>query len=99
MIRKVDFLVVLAQSGDAVIEPHAGVSIAQFAHSLAVAYIGMGNNDQALAWLEKAYREHSGSLTALKVDPIYDPLRSDLRFQAFGRDPVSQFQPFYNGGL
>jgi hypothetical protein len=44
MIRKVDFLVVLAQSGDAVIEPHAGVSIAQFAHSLAVAYIGMGNN-------------------------------------------------------
>jgi TolB-like protein/DNA-binding winged helix-turn-helix (wHTH) protein/Tfp pilus assembly protein PilF len=53
--------------------------------SLAVAYIGMGNNDLALAWLEKAYREHSGSLTALKVDPIYDPLRGDPRFQALVR--------------
>jgi TolB-like protein/DNA-binding winged helix-turn-helix (wHTH) protein/lipoprotein NlpI len=53
--------------------------------SLAVAYIGMGNNDLALAWLEKAYSEHSGSLTALKVDPIYDPLRSDPRFQALVR--------------
>ena len=49
--------------------------------SFAVAYIGMGNNDQALLWLEKAYREHSASLTALKVDPTYDPLRRDPRFQ------------------
>ena len=45
------------------------------------AYIGMGNNDQALAWLEKARAQHSNGLTALKVDPIYDPLRADPRFQ------------------
>ena len=44
------------------------------------AYIGMGNKDQAVIWLEKAYSQHS-SLTTLKVDPIYDPLRSDPRFQ------------------
>jgi TolB-like protein/DNA-binding winged helix-turn-helix (wHTH) protein/Tfp pilus assembly protein PilF len=49
--------------------------------SFAVAYIGMGNNDKALVRLEKAYLEHSSSLTALKVDPTYDPLRSDPRFQ------------------
>jgi TolB-like protein/DNA-binding winged helix-turn-helix (wHTH) protein len=46
-----------------------------------VAYVGMGNNDQALAWLEKAYTQHSNSMTTLKVDPLYDPLRGDPRFQ------------------
>jgi TolB-like protein/DNA-binding winged helix-turn-helix (wHTH) protein/Tfp pilus assembly protein PilF len=46
-----------------------------------VAYLGLRNNDEALHWLEKAYQEHSSSLTALKVDPTYDPLRSDPRFQ------------------
>jgi len=45
------------------------------------AHIGMGNKDQAFAYLEKAYLEHSNALTTLKVDPIYDPLRSDPRFQ------------------
>jgi TolB-like protein/DNA-binding winged helix-turn-helix (wHTH) protein/Tfp pilus assembly protein PilF len=49
--------------------------------SFAVAYIGMGDNDKALQWLKKAYRERSSSLTALKVDPIYDPLRNDPRFR------------------
>ena len=44
------------------------------------AYIGMGNKDQAFIWLEKAYSQHA-NLTTLKVDPIYDPLRSDPRFQ------------------
>jgi tetratricopeptide (TPR) repeat protein len=47
----------------------------------AVAYIGMGNNDKALVWLRKAYLEHSSSLSALKVEPTYDPLRGDPRFQ------------------
>ncbi len=45
------------------------------------AYIGMGNNDQAMAWLEKAYVQRSNGLTGLKVDPLYDPLRGDPRFQ------------------
>jgi TolB-like protein/DNA-binding winged helix-turn-helix (wHTH) protein/Tfp pilus assembly protein PilF len=48
--------------------------------SIAVAHIGMGDKEKAIAWLQKAYAEHSIS-TALKVDPIYDPLRSDPRFQ------------------
>ena len=44
-------------------------------------YISLGDNDQALAWLEKAYAQHSNDLATLKVDPVYDPLRSDPRFQ------------------
>ncbi len=47
----------------------------------ALAYTGMGNKDEAFAWLQKAFAEHSFALLALKVDPAYDPLRSDPRFQ------------------
>ena len=45
------------------------------------AYLGMGNNDQAFAYLEKAYLQHSNTLTTLKVEPRFDPLRSDPRYQ------------------
>jgi TolB-like protein/Tfp pilus assembly protein PilF len=51
------------------------------AFSVALAHIGMGDKEEAIAWLQKAYGDHSIS-TALKVDPIFDPLRSDPRFQA-----------------
>ena len=44
-------------------------------------YIGLGDKDQAFAWLDKALANHSPGLTALKVDPIYDPLRGDPRFK------------------
>lgn len=49
--------------------------------SFAIIYIGLGQTDQAFAWLEKAYAEHSSDLRALKVDPVYDPLRSNPPFQ------------------
>jgi TolB-like protein/DNA-binding winged helix-turn-helix (wHTH) protein/Tfp pilus assembly protein PilF len=47
---------------------------------LATAFIGTGETDQALAWLEKACRQHSNVVTTLKVDPLFDPLRNDPRF-------------------
>jgi predicted Zn-dependent protease len=47
----------------------------------AAPYIGAGDKDQAMVWLNKAYAHHSNALTGLKSDPIYDPLRSDPRFQ------------------
>jgi len=49
-------------------------------HHFAWVYIGLGDKDQAFAWLEKAYEERSSYLTWLKVDPVFDPLRSDPRF-------------------
>jgi tetratricopeptide (TPR) repeat protein len=49
---------------------------------LAIVEIGLSNNTEALAWLETAYQEHNDDgLLWLKVDPIFDPLRSDPRFQ------------------
>jgi tetratricopeptide (TPR) repeat protein len=43
-------------------------------------YIGLGNKDQAFAWLEKAYQERSNHIAFFKVTPTVDPLRSDPRF-------------------
>jgi DNA-binding winged helix-turn-helix (wHTH) protein/Tfp pilus assembly protein PilF len=43
--------------------------------------LGMGDKEEALADLEKAYSEHRAILTTLKVEPGFDPLRSDPRFQ------------------
>jgi len=41
----------------------------------------VGNVDRAFALLTEAYAQHSNALTTLKVDPAYDPMRSDPRFQ------------------
>jgi serine/threonine-protein kinase len=47
---------------------------------IAFIYVGLGDNDQAFAWLNRAYEEGSTSLVRLKVSPSYDTLRSDPRF-------------------
>jgi TolB-like protein/DNA-binding winged helix-turn-helix (wHTH) protein/Flp pilus assembly protein TadD len=44
------------------------------------AYLGLGDNEQAFVWLEKAYKEESNLLQLLKVHPQFDPLRGDPRF-------------------
>jgi tetratricopeptide (TPR) repeat protein len=44
------------------------------------AYLGLGDNEQAFAWLERAYQEHSDFLQFLKVIPLVDPVRGDPRF-------------------
>jgi len=46
-------------------------------------YAGLGDKDKIFQWLETAYAERSiaGTLPGMiKVDPVYDPLRSDPRF-------------------
>ena len=49
--------------------------------AVATFYAGLGDKDKALAWLERAFDEHGYSLLRLKVDPFFDSLRSDPRFQ------------------
>ncbi len=45
-------------------------------------YVGLGEKEKAFEWLGKAYEDRSiGSTFAMiKMDPIFDPLRSDPRF-------------------
>jgi TolB-like protein/DNA-binding winged helix-turn-helix (wHTH) protein len=44
-------------------------------------YVATGRKAEALAFIEKSYREHSNLVTTLKVEPALDPLRGDPRFQ------------------
>ncbi len=44
------------------------------------AYLGLGDKEQAFAWMERAYQEQSNILLFLKVHPFFDPLRDDPRF-------------------
>jgi tetratricopeptide (TPR) repeat protein len=43
--------------------------------------IALGDKEAAFSWLERAYETKSSWLIFLKVHQIYEPLRSDLRFQ------------------
>jgi len=52
---------------------------------IAEIYAGLGEKDQALEWLEKACDEHATSVIFLKVEPSFDDLRSDPRFQEMVR--------------
>ncbi|MCA1617586.1 MAG: hypothetical protein LC729_04130 [Acidobacteria bacterium] len=50
------------------------------AYSFAIVYARLGEKDQAFQWLEKGYQDHALELPILKVDPLFDNLRSDPRF-------------------
>ncbi len=58
------------------------LSVRQYvpADRIALIYAGLGDKDEAFAWLEKAYDERSFNMTWLKVEPRWDSLRSDPRF-------------------
>ncbi len=49
---------------------------------IAMVYTGLGDKDQAFAWLDKAYAERCEYLVYLPTEPIADPLRGDPRFSA-----------------
>jgi tetratricopeptide (TPR) repeat protein len=50
------------------------------ATSVALVYAGLGEKDQAFAWLEKGYEERSFQMQWLTLEPRWDSLRSDPRF-------------------
>jgi TolB-like protein/DNA-binding winged helix-turn-helix (wHTH) protein len=54
---------------------------------LSVAYANLGRKDQAFEWLEKAYEQRSDlpDMINMPVEPAFDVLRSDPRFDAFLR--------------
>jgi tetratricopeptide (TPR) repeat protein len=46
----------------------------------AIAYLGLGDTDHAIEWIERACDERSGTLISVRVNPRFDRLRDDQRF-------------------
>jgi hypothetical protein len=53
--------------------------------AIAEIYIGLKDKDEAFTWLHHAIEQQDVNMS-LKVDPIYDSLRSDPRFQDLLRE-------------
>jgi eukaryotic-like serine/threonine-protein kinase len=49
---------------------------------VALVHAGLSDEDETIAWLDRAYEERSHWLVYLKAWPIFDELRSDARFTA-----------------
>src|SRR5881275_1399331 len=65
------------------------------AYSFALVYLGLGDKEQALRWLEQSYQDRAGSdIGYIRVDPLVDPLRGDPRFEALAEKivPAAQFR-------
>ena len=62
-------------------EAWAAQSNRAYSMRIATFYIYAGEKDRALDWLEIAYQEQMQNLIYLNVQPKWDPLRSDPRFQ------------------
>jgi serine/threonine-protein kinase len=48
-------------------------------------HIGLGNAGAALDWADRAYDQRRGWLAYLTVNPLFDPLRKEPRFEALVR--------------
>jgi serine/threonine-protein kinase len=53
--------------------------------AFAIVHLGLGEVDRTFDWLEKGLVAHDSPLTAIKVHPVYDPLRGLPRFDALLR--------------
>jgi TolB-like protein/Tfp pilus assembly protein PilF len=65
------------------------------AYSLVLIYLGLGDRDQALSWLEQGFQEHSPWLMAIRVSSLLKPLHGDPRFEALAEKivPAREFGP------
>ena len=51
------------------------------ANRFAWVYAALGNKNEAFKWLDRTYKEDRSRLRVLRSDLVFDPLRSDPRFQ------------------
>jgi tetratricopeptide (TPR) repeat protein len=56
-----------------------------FAWDAAWNYMAAGDTAKALDWLEKAFAQRDPNVPMANSDPVFDPVRSDPRFQAILR--------------
>jgi hypothetical protein len=47
---------------------------------VALVYAALGETDEAFVWLEKSFQKHEESLCSIGIDPKFDSIRDDPRF-------------------
>ncbi len=65
------------------------------AYALAIVYLGLGDRNEALDWLEQAYRDRDGYYMAvIRIDPLLISLHGDPRFEALAEKivPAREFK-------
>jgi len=55
----------------------------------AIVYAGLKDNDHAIEYLNKAYEDRHPGLVLIRIEPMFDALRSDERFKQL----VKRFEP------
>ena len=55
-------------------------------YNLAVIYATLGEKERTLEWLRRAVGEHASSCLMFAIEPAFEGLRSDPRFQSLARD-------------
>ena len=68
------------------------------AYAIALVYAGLGDNDPAIRWLEKAYEDRSTAMVFLESDPELSSLRSDPRFELLSQH-INRGQPLSAAAL
>jgi len=72
---------ILNEQLNTLIDPKDSLALEKQPLAAAKIYAAMGNGEQALRYLEKAFDQHVFWLPAINVDPYYDSLRQHPRFQ------------------
>ncbi|HSJ13486.1 MAG TPA: tetratricopeptide repeat protein [Longimicrobiales bacterium] len=61
------------------------------AYEVAVIHVALGDPDEALRWLDRAYAEQAVFIGYMRADPRLDPLRADPRFRRLLRNARLEF--------
>jgi len=65
------------------------------AYTFALVYLGLGDKEQALHWLEQGYQDRAGADVGwIRVDHLFDPMHGDPRFEAVAEKivPAAEFK-------
>ena len=52
---------------------------------IGLVYMGLGEHEQAIDWLQKAANERTAEIIHIKCEPIYEKMRVEPRFQELMR--------------
>jgi serine/threonine protein kinase/tetratricopeptide (TPR) repeat protein len=79
------------KEAQAILERFKALSSQRYVSPLyfAIAYVGLNDSDQAISYLNKAYESRHPGLVLIRIDPLFDRLRSDPRFKQI----VQRFEP------